>query len=227
LEQVYRECVARPRYGVEMDFARQIDAVIPELAGNARRDLLIAGLELFWEFGYHGTSTRAIGKKAGVSDAALYVHYPSKSALLYEIALAGHRSILTTVTEALDNAPDGPRARVLAFMRAFTAWHAEHAGLARVVQYELRAVEEPHLPAIVGMRTRFESLLKTELRAGQKQQEFRLESIESTSRALLSMGIDVARWYGIPRTPQPAKLGEEYATLCDRMLGPRVEAARA
>lgn len=202
-----------------MDAAEQIDTVFPYVSRNAHRQLLISGLSLFWELGFHGTSTRAIARGAGVSDAALYVHYPSKAALLFELAKAGHGSVLDAVKSAMDKTDPDPRSRVLAFIEAFTTWHAQHSELARVVQYELRTLEEPGRSEIVALRREFGKLLRAELVAGVNANAFNIVDIEATQMALLSMGIDVARWFGIGNSPDPKELGMGYAAICDRMLG--------
>ncbi len=49
---------------------------------DSKRDNIIrASIELFSEKGIEGTSVKEIGSKAGVSDAALYKHFPSKTHL--------------------------------------------------------------------------------------------------------------------------------------------------
>lgn len=202
-----------------MNVAEEIDTVFPTVSTNAHRSLLIAGLSMFREQGFHGASTRGIAKEAGVSDAALYVHYPSKNALLLEIALAGHSAVLDAVKEAVVSAPDDPRSRVLAFVRAATQWHAEHSALARVVQYELHALEEPGRSAIVALRREYSDLLRREIKAGVSSGDFHIDDLEMTLVALLSMSIDVARWYGQRWSPDPSDLGAGYAGLSNRILG--------
>jgi AcrR family transcriptional regulator len=203
-----------------VDVEDQIRTVFLTAARNSHVDLLVSGLRLFREIGFHGASTRAIARGAGVSDAALYVHYQSKSALLLDLAQAGHVSVLHAVNGALAAADPDPRSRVLAFMSAFATWHAEHSALARVVQYELRALAEPGRSEIITLRRQFETLLRDELVAGVTAGAFHIVDIEATQLAMLSMGIDVARWFGIGRSPDnPRTLGAEYAEICNRMLG--------
>jgi hypothetical protein len=42
---------------------------------------------------------------------------------------------------------------------------------------------------------------------------------KTSARAVLSLGIDVARWYSERTRKTPRALGREYATLVLRMLG--------
>jgi AcrR family transcriptional regulator len=62
-----------------------------------------AGLDLFLEHGFHGTSMRQIAQRAGVSLAGIYNHVPSKEALFVEL-LAGyvpHRGMVAAMSQAV------------------------------------------------------------------------------------------------------------------------------
>lgn len=61
----------------------------PRIQPDAARRLLMAGAGSFAERGFHATTTRHIASGAGMSPAALYVHFPSKAALLFEISRRG------------------------------------------------------------------------------------------------------------------------------------------
>lgn len=60
----------------------------------------MAALALFTERGIHATSIRDIAKAAGVSEAALYRHWPGKDALVLSL----YREHLDEVTDLLDQA---------------------------------------------------------------------------------------------------------------------------
>ena len=49
---------------------------------NTRERLVNAAVEVFLERGYGGTRVQDIARKAGFTSGALYVHFPSRSALL-------------------------------------------------------------------------------------------------------------------------------------------------
>src|SRR5262245_5364413 len=112
-------------------------------AQAAARRLLVAGIEAFSERGYHATTTRAIAARADMSPAAVYVHYRSKEALLFAISRIGHESALRAVLAARDSTAE-PVPRLRAVVRAHVGWHARHHTMARVIQYELCALSEPH-----------------------------------------------------------------------------------
>ena len=57
-------------------------ANIPRLSAEARKEAIVEAVQdLFAEKGFEGTTTRELAKAAGVSEALLYKHFPSKESL--------------------------------------------------------------------------------------------------------------------------------------------------
>lgn len=54
-------------------------------APDRRKELLTAALELFARQGYRGTTTKEIARRAGVSEALLFRHFPSKEDLYWAV----------------------------------------------------------------------------------------------------------------------------------------------
>ncbi|WP_427895970.1 TetR/AcrR family transcriptional regulator [Kribbella sp. GL6] len=181
----------------------------------AARRLLTGAVDAFAERGFQATTTRDIASRAGMSPAALYVHYPSKERLLFEISLYGHKAAL----EVLRTADTGPTAadRLRSLVTAFTAWHAEHHTIARVVQYELAALSPEHLAEVATIRRAISTQIEQVLADGVRADEFAVSDLPGTTLAVLSLSIDVARWY-TPHRGEPAALGKLYADLAHRMV---------
>ena len=184
----------------------------------AARRLLLAALDAFAQKGYFATTTREISQGAGMSPAAVYVHYPSKSDMLAEICRRGHAEILGDLEDALQE-PGTPTERVRRFVSVFAAFHARRSTLGRVIQYELRGLDPEQFREIAQLRQRFEDLIRAELEAGIAAGEFTVEDVESTGVAILSLCIDVARWHGALRDRlSPGELGTLYADLVTKMI---------
>ena len=113
-----------------------------EVESDASHRLLLAALECFAARGYHATTTREIAERAGMSPAAVYVHYSSKADLLLQIAIEGHETVLRLLRDRLEGVEE-PRERLRVFVETFASWHARHYTVARVCQYELRAFPRP------------------------------------------------------------------------------------
>src|SRR5262249_54949850 len=156
---------------------------------------LLAALDAFSEHGYFATTTRDISQRAELSPAAVYVHYPSKADMLAEICRRGHAEVLAEIESALE-APGTPGERVRRFVQVFSSFHARRQTVGRVIQYELRGLRPRDFREIATMRARFEELLGRELAGGVAAGEFTIDDIGVTAVTILSLGIDVARWFG-------------------------------
>ena len=89
-----------------------------------------------------------------------------------------------------------------------------------MIQYELRGLENDRFREVADLRRRFEALIVQELRAGVDAGEFTVDDVEATGVAILSLGIDVARWYGAMSDQMSADdVAELHRTLVMRMLG--------
>jgi AcrR family transcriptional regulator len=184
----------------------------------ASRRLLVAALDCFAARGYHATTTRQIATQAGMSAGAVYVHYRSKGELLYTISNVGHLSALAALEQALVADDAGPAERVDRAVRSFAAWHGRHHRLARVVQYELESLPVERRREIFALRARFPALVERELAAGVQAGVFGPIDIEGAALAILSLCIDIARWYGPNSHRTPEGLGALYADLVARAL---------
>lgn len=187
----------------------------PEVTSPAARRLMAEAVELFAARGYHATTTRDIATAAGMSPAALYVHFPSKAAVLYAVSRSGHAKALRMAQEVTG---DDPAARLREFVTRFVAWHARGHLIARVVQYELRALPATEFAEVAELRRRTERLVREMINAGVTAGCFHPGDVRTAARAILSLGIDVARWYGDSPRPAPDTLGRQYADLALRML---------
>jgi len=54
-------------------------------AGDRRTQILAAAFEVFAERGFHGSRTRELAERAGVSEALVFSHFPTKEALIRAI----------------------------------------------------------------------------------------------------------------------------------------------
>ncbi|MBB3666145.1 AcrR family transcriptional regulator [Prauserella sediminis] len=190
----------------------------PEVQPDAARRLMLAGVESFARRGYHATTTRDIAATAGMSPAALYVHFPSKAALLFAISRSGHEQVLTLAQQAVDEAAD-PATAVRDLVERFTAWHARRHTIARVVQYELEALPEQQYGVVASLRKDIERLVRDVVERGCADGLFTVGDAGTAARAVLSLGVDVARWYTDRSRLTPEELGSEYGDLVLRMLG--------
>ncbi|WP_371792673.1 TetR/AcrR family transcriptional regulator [Streptomyces sp. NBC_01471] len=191
-----------------------------EVGPEAARRLLVAAVEAFAERGYHATTTRDIAGRAGMSPAALYIHYKTKEELLHRISRIGHEKALEILETAADG-PGAPAERLAAAVRSFVRWHAGHHTTARVVQYELDALGDDHRTEIVELRRRSDDAVRRIINDGVQAGEFDVPYVPGTALAVLSLCIDVARWFNVEGRRTPDEVGVFYADLVLRMVSAR------
>src|SRR6267378_1201735 len=83
-------------------------ANVPRLSAVARKEAIVAAVQdVFAEKGFDGTTTRELARAAGVSEALLFKHFPTKQALYAAMQQAccserdrGHFTRLTSLNES-------------------------------------------------------------------------------------------------------------------------------
>lgn len=188
------------------------------LPADARTRLGEAAVEAFAARGFHGTTTRDISTAAGMSPAALYVHHRSKEELLFEIARIGHQRVLDLIRAAVARSED-PVQQLGDLVEDFVRDHAlAHTG-ARVINYELSALSEEHLAEILTIRHEFDLVIRDVIDRGVAAGVFSTPDPRMTALAILSLGIDVARWYRDGGRWTPDQVAAHYRLLALRMVG--------
>jgi AcrR family transcriptional regulator len=188
------------------------------VAEDARSRLLAAAVAAFAARGFHGTTTRDIAAAAGMSPAALYVHHRSKEELLHQISRSGHEATLALVEEAVASSAH-PVEQLARLVEDFVRHHAVSHTSARIVNYELAALSEPHLAEITELRHRIDAVMRELVERGVAAGAFTTPDPVMTASALLSMGIDVARWYRDEGSWSPDDVAAHYRELALRMVG--------
>jgi AcrR family transcriptional regulator len=182
--------------------------------------LLDAAAGAFADRGFHATTTRDIASRAGLSPAGVYVHFDSKESVLYALSHRGHEAALDLVRGAATGAGT-PTERVARVMSAFATWHAEHYQVARVVQYEFPHLQPAHRDEVLALRKTIDHTVRELIEDGVATGEFEVADVRETALALMSLCIDVARWYSPAVRRTPDRIGPTYASLGLRLLGVR------
>ncbi|MFF4212330.1 TetR/AcrR family transcriptional regulator [Streptomyces sp. NPDC001796] len=191
-----------------------------EVTPDAARRLLVAAVEAFAERGYHATTTRDIAGRAGMSPAALYIHYKTKEELLHRISRIGHDKALEILRTAARREGSATE-RLADAVSSFVRWHAGRRTTARVVQYELDALGPDARAEILALRRQVDAEVRGIVEDGVAAGEFDVLDVKGTTLAILSLCIDVARWFNVNGSRTPEEVGTLYADLVLRMVGAR------
>lgn len=177
-----------------------------------------AAIEAFAENGYGGTTTRQIAARLDMSPAAMYPHYRSKEELLFAIAFEGHDLALQVIHDA--DIPDADATtRLTSVIERFARWQADNHSRARVIQYELTALDPEHYRIITGLRRRTTRVVRDIVDTGIAAGEFTVPDAEGVTLALMSLCVDICRWYPSGRYNEPATIGALYTDLALRLVG--------
>jgi AcrR family transcriptional regulator len=181
------------------------------------RRILLAAAKAFAERGFHATTTRDIAAQAGLSSAALYVYFRSKEEVLYQIATSAlDFTIEVAATEA--RGPGSPPERLARLVRVLTIWHTYNSQVAHVVLYQTGALSPAHLADITAKQREVSRVLRQVITDGVKSGDFDVPDAAFATLAILSLCLDVARWYrpGYRLTPQ--QLGDANAAAALRIV---------
>lgn len=194
------------------------DGLFVDVHPSAARRLLLAALESFSSEGYHATTTRSIATKAGMSPAAMYVHYRSKQAVLMQISLLGHQASLRVIRAAAASESE-PVERLRAVVREHTRWHARNRDVARVAQYELISLSPENLAEVTTLRKAVRSVLREAIDDGIAAGRFVVPDVDAALQAIASLSIDVARWFPGGWRGSVDDLADAYADVATRVVG--------
>ncbi|MGN9789203.1 TetR/AcrR family transcriptional regulator [Nonomuraea sp. ZG12] len=186
--------------------------------GKVQRGLLSSAVRCFAANGFHATTTRDIAEGVGLSPAALYVHFPSKELVLFEIIRVGHERVLAHVRDPSILAVDSSADRLRAIVSAYTVWHARHHVAARVCQMALNGLTAEHYGEIVELRHQTNGYIRGVVGRGVADGSFAQVDVARVTRAMLSLSIDLVRWYRLDGSDSPEELGEFYASLALKLV---------
>jgi AcrR family transcriptional regulator len=187
-------------------------------AGHSQvaRQLLTSGVRCFAANGFHATTTRDITSAVGLSPGALYVHFPSKEDLLFEIVSTAHRHSLDAV-RGVEDAEDAST-HLHELVSRFVEWHARHHVAGRVSQYELGALTPQHHEEILALRRRSSEVFRKAVDRGIRSTAFVELDVRRVTRAIVSLGVDLVRWYRLDGPDSPEDMGRFYADLALAMV---------
>ena len=90
----------------------------------------------------------------------------------------------------------------------------------RIVQYEFDALTPEHRAEIAGYRRRIERVMQDVLSAGVADGVFEVVDIPGTTRAILSLSIDLVRWFSPHGSHSADDIAQLHADLAVRMTAP-------
>ncbi|MCX4585178.1 TetR/AcrR family transcriptional regulator [Streptomyces sp. NBC_01481] len=179
------------------------------------QSMLTSAVRCFAAKGFQATRTRDITAGAKLSPASLYVHFASKEDVLFTISRFGHERALAALQGPED--PDAA-AHLRSVFSRFVAWHARHHVAGRVNQYEMFSLTPEHYEEVLGIRQQTTEVFRKAVLRGIADGSFVKVDVNRVVRAMLSLAVDLVRWYRLDGPDSPEQLGEFYAELALGMV---------
>jgi len=184
------------------------------------RRILLAAATAFAERGFHATTTRDIAAQAGLSPAALYVYFRSKEEVLHQIAASTlDFTIEVVATEA--SRPGSPADRLASLVHVLTLWTTYNSQVAHVVLYQTGALSPAHRADITARQREVGQIVRQVIADGISSSDFDIGDPGAAAIAVLSLCLDVARWYRPGHHLTPQQLGDFNAVAALRIAGTR------
>ena len=120
-----------------------------------------------------------------------------------------------------------PVQRLRNLMLTHVRFHARMHTLARVANYEMQSLDAESRRAIIELRDQTEDVMREAIRLGIESGDFETRDLDLATVSLLSLGIDVSRWFVPGKRLSPEELAEQYADMALRMLSCRSSGAWA
>lgn len=115
--------------------------------GDLRRALLEAARAVLREQGPEGCSLREVARRAGVTHAAPYHHFPSREALLGALATEAYAELDRAMAEAQAAAPAAPEAQLVAVGMGYLLHALRDPALFRLMTRPEHLAPPPESPA--------------------------------------------------------------------------------
>jgi AcrR family transcriptional regulator len=185
---------------------------------SGSRRILLAAATAFAERGFYATTTRDIAAQAGLSPAGLYVYFRSKEDVLHQIAISTlDFTIEVAATEA--SRPGSPAHRLAALARVLTLWTTYNSQVAHVVLYQTGALSPEHLVDITARQRQVGQIVRQLVAEGIDSGDFDIPDAGAAAIAVLSLCLDVARWYRPGHRTTPQQLADFNAAAALRIAG--------
>lgn len=144
----------------------------PRLTAEARRATTVeAVIELAAEQNPSDITTSAIAERMGLTQGALFRHFPNKDAIVQAVVSWAAEHLMARVDRAADGA-DTSLAALEAVFQAHVGFVAEHPGVPRMLFGELQRPDRTLARQLVqGLMQRYGERLRRLLEAGRRQGE--------------------------------------------------------
>jgi AcrR family transcriptional regulator len=154
--------------------------------GDLRRALVDTALALVTDEGTWNFTLREVARRAGVSHAAPYNHFPDKTALLAEVAARGFETLRARTDSAARRHPRSARQQLLAIATAYVRFGVEHPAHYRLM-FGPELAEKVRYPDLAAAGDSAFAVLTRALECGQIAGQVRRGAVRDQALAAWSL----------------------------------------
>ncbi len=177
-----------------------------------------AALRLFASEGYAAVSMRAIANEVGVQAGALYNHFPTKQAILFNL-LETHMLELNAAWEAESAKFTSPRAALEGFVLFHIRYHLDRHDAVFISYMELRNLEPENFRRIEALRRVYEGYLRKIISLGKENGTFAVSDVPVAAMAIIAMLTGLNTWFRSAGRLSVGEIEEIYVSMVLGSLG--------
>ncbi|MEU7765104.1 TetR/AcrR family transcriptional regulator [Nocardia sp. NPDC049190] len=186
-------------------------------AGDTRRRIVRAAIDLFAEKGFHGTGVAEIGERADVQRGALYYHIGSKEELLWQI-LRDYIALMLVEAEQIAEGADDPVTKLRTLIHSHVRLIIRHQREVTIQLRDVGALTGMRETELQDLRDRIQYCWQRVLDAGHAEGLLRTNDHVVTN-GMLGMLNMVTFWYRPHGGHSPGEIAEILAsTLLDGVV---------
>ncbi|MGW4329909.1 TetR family transcriptional regulator [Nocardia sp. NPDC004573] len=180
--------------------------------------VLAAALASFVEFGYHGTTVRALARRAGTSVPGLYHHYRDKHDLLVRILDLTMDELHWRVRAARADGRDSVH-RVRLIVEALALFHTHRRDLGFIGASEMRSLSASERARIAGSRRDIQAILDDAIAEAHAEGRVASPHIRAAGRAIATMCTAIPQWFRESGPATPEEVAAQYGDFALDVLG--------
>jgi len=170
--------------------------------GNLGAALVAAAIKLVEEGGPERVSVREAARRAGVSSAAPFRHFPSRAALMTAVAEEAMRRFRAEIAAALEAlGSDHPLDRLRAIGVAYLRWALRNPAYFQVISAR-RLIDFEGSAALGRDNAAIRAMVEAEIAVAQRRGLLRLSDVSLVPVAARALVYGLARMYGDGHFPQ-------------------------
>ena len=179
-----------------------------------------AALALIARNGYAAVSMRAIAAEVGLQAGALYNHFPTKQAILFDL-METHMIDLNAAWEVESKRFATPRSALEGFVRFHIRHHLERQDAVFISYMELRNLEPDNFGKIEALRRVYEGYLRKIISLGKDNRDFDVSDVPVAAMAVIAMLTGVTTWFRSAGRLSAVEIEQIYVNMVlGSLLGP-------